>query len=272
MVKCFVIMPFEEPFHRYYQEVFAPAIRKAKLTPLRADEIEKPGVIVDQIWRGIQEAEVLLADLTGRNANVMYELGLAHALGKPVVQLVQSVTDLPFDLKALRHIIYRTDVPRWDEKLSKEITQMLLQTMRDPKSCSVFQSARRHPITGVTDREARQSADIILLGPPHTTHVLKLAIAKVLRMCREQPLNERYDILVSCVEAKIEQQRKTADRAPSNNENEETERLLARAVASRAETILAEFELHMADNPSDDPIKVFRDLVEQWNWEPGKHH
>src|SRR5688572_25503645 len=74
---CFVIMPFRKPFDGYYRDVIAPAIETAGLTAVRADEINKPGVILNQIWKGITEAQICLADLTGRNANVMYEVGLA---------------------------------------------------------------------------------------------------------------------------------------------------------------------------------------------------
>jgi nucleoside 2-deoxyribosyltransferase len=84
-------MPFGEPFDTYYKEILAPTISKADLIAIRADEINMPGVIVDQIWHGINQAKVCIADVTGRNPNVMYELGLAHAAGKPVVQIVQDV-------------------------------------------------------------------------------------------------------------------------------------------------------------------------------------
>jgi hypothetical protein len=70
--------------------VYQPAIDRAKLKSVRADaEIFGTGKIIDQIWNGIHAARVLVAELTGRNPNVLYELGLAHALRKPVV-LVSS--------------------------------------------------------------------------------------------------------------------------------------------------------------------------------------
>lgn len=87
---CFVMMPFAEPLGGYYASVYQPAIEKAKLKAVRADaEIFGTGKIIDQIWNGIHSARVLVAELTGRNPNVLYELGLAHALRKPVV-LVSS--------------------------------------------------------------------------------------------------------------------------------------------------------------------------------------
>lgn len=138
---CFVIMPFGAPFDQYYEEVLVPSIIAADLKPIRADEINKPGVIMNQIWEGIISAQVCLADVTGRNANVMYELGLAHANGKPVVQLVQNPDDLPFDLRAYRHIVYRTISPDWATSLKDQVTEMLLETISNPTSALVFPRA-----------------------------------------------------------------------------------------------------------------------------------
>ncbi len=84
------MQPFAPPQGDYYEKIFKPAIEKTGLQPVRADaEIFGTGKIIDQIWRSINAAKVLVAELTTRNPNVFYELGLAHALHKPVV-LVSS--------------------------------------------------------------------------------------------------------------------------------------------------------------------------------------
>src|SRR5690606_37834424 len=83
---CFVMMPFAPPLGNYYELIYEPAIKKAGLKPVRADdEIFGTGKIMDQVWAGITNAKVLVAELTSRNPNVFYELGLAHSLQKPVV-------------------------------------------------------------------------------------------------------------------------------------------------------------------------------------------
>jgi hypothetical protein len=83
---CFVMMPFADPVGSYYKAIYEPAITKAGLKAVRADdEIFATGKVIDQILSGIKAAKVLVAELTGRNPNVFYELGLAHALNKPVV-------------------------------------------------------------------------------------------------------------------------------------------------------------------------------------------
>jgi len=101
---CFVIMPFGGWLDIYYDSVFKPAISKAGLLPRRADDIYKPSIIVDDIWNLTLDSKVLLADLTGKNPNVLYEFGLAHACCKPVVIVTESIEDVPFDLRSLRII------------------------------------------------------------------------------------------------------------------------------------------------------------------------
>jgi hypothetical protein len=77
---CFTIMPFGGWLDDYYESIYCPAIEAAGLDPQRADDLFRPGTIVTDIWDFTKRAKLLLADLTGKNANVFYELGLAHAL------------------------------------------------------------------------------------------------------------------------------------------------------------------------------------------------
>src|SRR4051812_22114390 len=90
---CFVIAPFGGWNDRYYDEVFRAAVQKVGLTPARADDLYRPSAIVNDIWGFVRSSKVLLADLTGKNPNVFYELGLAHASQKPVVLLTQAIED-----------------------------------------------------------------------------------------------------------------------------------------------------------------------------------
>ncbi len=79
---CFVITPFGLPFDRYYKNIFVPAIEEAGLRPVRGDSIFLPSAIMQDIWRLLSDAKILIADMTGRNPNVFYELGLAHAFAE----------------------------------------------------------------------------------------------------------------------------------------------------------------------------------------------
>lgn len=106
---CFVMMPFAESFNPVMEESIRPAIEAINLRCLRADEILDSGVVIDQIRKGIDESLVCLADLTNLNRNVVYEVALAHAQGKPVVLMTQDSPDtLPFDLRHFRVIKYES--------------------------------------------------------------------------------------------------------------------------------------------------------------------
>lgn len=130
---CFVMMPFASPIGEYYSAVYEPAIRKAGLTPVRADaEIFATGKIMEQVWSGIRSAKVLVAELTARNPNVFYELGLAHALQKPVVLISSNEEDVPFDLKHIRVIYYNMTDPFWGSKLLDKVAENILSALKNP--------------------------------------------------------------------------------------------------------------------------------------------
>jgi len=136
---CFVMMPFAKPLGEYYSLIFEPAIIKAGLTPIRGDnDIFGVGKIIDQIWSGINSAKVLVAELTGRNPNVYYELGLAHALKKPVVLICSNQEDVPFDLRHIRVIYYDMHDPFWGKKLIDKVAENVLSALKNPSEAMLF--------------------------------------------------------------------------------------------------------------------------------------
>ena len=140
---CFVMMPFADPLGGYYATVYQPAIEKAKLKAVRADaEIFGTGKIIDQIWAGIHSARVLVAELTGRNPNVLYELGLAHALRKPVVLVSSNEDDVPFDVRHVRVIYYDVRDPFWGTKLIDKVAENILSALKNPDEAILFPEKR----------------------------------------------------------------------------------------------------------------------------------
>lgn len=138
---CFVMMPFSDPHGPYYEKIYAPAIEKAGLKAVRADaSIFGTGKIMDQIWSGINAAKVLVAELTTKNPNVFYELGLAHALQKPVVLVSSNEGDVPFDLKHIRVIYYDLNDPFWGNKLIEKVAENILSAIQNPEE-AVFKAA-----------------------------------------------------------------------------------------------------------------------------------
>jgi len=120
-------MPFELSFTDIYVSVISKAITQAGLKPLRADEIFSPGPIIEQIRSGIQQSRVCIADITGRNPNVLYELGIAQALGKPTILLSQDqdMDDVPFDVSHLRIIVYNPKHLSGREHLTRDLLASL---------------------------------------------------------------------------------------------------------------------------------------------------
>jgi hypothetical protein len=137
---CFVMMPFAQPLGGYYASLYEPAIKRAGLTAVRADtDIFGTGKIIDQIWAGINNARVLVAELTGRNPNVLYELGLAHALRKPVVLISSNEEDVPFDVRHVRLIYYQTSDPFWGDKLIAKVAENILSAIKNPREAILFE-------------------------------------------------------------------------------------------------------------------------------------
>ena len=139
---CFVMMPFASPLGDYYELIYEPAIKKAGLKPVRADDdIFGTGKIMDQVWSGITNAKVLVAELTSRNPNVFYELGLAHALQKPVVLVSSNEEDVPFDLHHIRVIYYDQNDPFWGQKLITKVAENILSAIKNPEE-AVFKGSQ----------------------------------------------------------------------------------------------------------------------------------
>lgn len=128
---CFVIIPFSDQFNDIYRDVLTPAIEDAGYKPVRGDSVYSVGPVIEDIFRGIRSASVLVADVTGKNPNVNYELGVAHALSKPAVIISQSEDDIPFDYRYLRVIIYNTQSVTWVKQLADKITNTLETVKKD---------------------------------------------------------------------------------------------------------------------------------------------
>ena len=126
---CFYLCPFSEPFNTIYKDHIIKVLTAEGFTVERADEIFGTQPIIDDIWESINSASLIIADVTGRNPNVMYEVGIAHAVGKPVVIITQDINDVPFDLKHYRCLIYEY-TPRGCSSLEER----LIGTIRFLKS------------------------------------------------------------------------------------------------------------------------------------------
>lgn len=122
---AFVCMPFDPAFTDIYELGIKPAVLKCGFKCVRADEIEHNRGILSVIYEQIQESHLVIADTTGRNPNVFYEIGFAHALKKEVVILAQRIDEVPIDLRGFNCVAYDGKITMLKEKLEKRLKTML---------------------------------------------------------------------------------------------------------------------------------------------------
>lgn len=138
---CFVIGPIgdgladhDTPARQSYdqametfEEIIQPACESLGVAPVRADQIAQSGEISEQIFRHLLEAEVVIADLTGANPNVTYELALRHLTGRAVIHISEH-GQLPFDIAAVRTILFKR-TPNGRAVARRQLTEVLARTL-----------------------------------------------------------------------------------------------------------------------------------------------
>ncbi len=150
----FVLMPFDRAFDDVYKLAIRPACKAAGTYCERVDDQIFTENIVERIWNQIAKAEIIVSDMTGKNPNVFYETGYAHALGKQTVLLTQNTEDIPFDLKQLTHVKYdRHDLKRLKTDLQKRIKYLA----KHPEKLWPRTSTLEYLWKDSTDREGAQS-------------------------------------------------------------------------------------------------------------------
>ncbi|MCG3140155.1 MAG: hypothetical protein HDKAJFGB_01153 [Anaerolineae bacterium] len=103
----FVLMPFRQEHFAIYERAIKPTLENLSCRVEHAKDAHTVERIVEMIFTQIARARFIVADTSGKNPNVFYEIGYAHALGKKVILLVQETQDIPFDIAGLRHIQYK---------------------------------------------------------------------------------------------------------------------------------------------------------------------
>lgn len=88
--------------------VVSPVLEEFGLKVVRADQIDKPGIITNQILDYITKSKMVVADLSFHNPNVFYELAVRHMKGLPAIHLSRKVDNIPFDISGFRTIILDT--------------------------------------------------------------------------------------------------------------------------------------------------------------------
>lgn len=129
---CFVVMPFNsDDLNDIYEYFLKPAIENnCGLKCVRGDDVFGSNIIMEDIRKSIENARLIVADLTDRNSNVFYEVGIAHALNKDVLLLSQSLNDIPFDLRHRRVLIYN-NTPKGCKKLELAIVENIVSMINN---------------------------------------------------------------------------------------------------------------------------------------------
>lgn len=127
--ECFVIMPISDAegydkghFTRVYEHLVKPAVIEAGFEPMRADDTSKANFIVVDILKQILESDMAICDLSSRNPNVFYELGIRQAFNLKTVLIKDIKTTMPFDIAGIRTLHYNENL-RIDE-VKKAIPEM----------------------------------------------------------------------------------------------------------------------------------------------------
>jgi guanylate kinase len=120
---CFVLMPFTDEMRPVYDDHLVKVCSELGISVTRSDQIFSTRPIMDDIREAVISARYVIADLTNDNPNVFYELGVCHAMGKNVI-LVTQKTDVPFDVRHIRHIRYEY-TPRGMQAFEATLTETL---------------------------------------------------------------------------------------------------------------------------------------------------
>jgi hypothetical protein len=155
---CFVISPIgndgsdvRRRADQILKHIITPAVAGCGFEPLRADQISEPGLITTQVIQHIIDDPLVVADLTGSNPNVFYELAIRHAIRKPLVQIIQKEEKIPFDVAGMRTVpVDHRDLDSVQEAL-QEIERQVRAVIKkrpddieSPISVSVELQALRH--------------------------------------------------------------------------------------------------------------------------------
>jgi nucleoside 2-deoxyribosyltransferase len=125
---AFVLMPFDAAFDDVYKLGVKETTEKLGIIAERVDEqVFHKENILERIYNQINAADLVIADMTGRNTNVFYEVGYAHAKGKMCILVTANADDIPFDLKHHRHIVYGTSITALRHKLETDLRSIEAQ-------------------------------------------------------------------------------------------------------------------------------------------------
>ncbi|MFW3371888.1 hypothetical protein ACN9J5_03670 [Aliarcobacter butzleri] len=135
-IDCFVIMPIsnqlgyeDNHFTLVYEDIIKPSIINNNMNPVRADETKNTNLIHLDILKKVIQTPIAICDMSSKNPNVFYELGMRQAFDMPTVLLIDEDTKVPFDISSLRYVTYNKDMSyRNVTKAIDDLTDALKET------------------------------------------------------------------------------------------------------------------------------------------------
>ena len=134
-------MPFDLGFTDIYKFGIKQTAEEYGVVAERVDEQHFSETILERVYRQIENSDFIIAEMTGKNPNVFYEVGYAHAKGKLCALITQSASDIPFDLKHHPHVVYDGTIANLRELLGPKIEWMKQETAKK-KSETITASVR----------------------------------------------------------------------------------------------------------------------------------
>ena len=124
----FALIPFKKDLIAVFEKVIKKVARRVRISARYAGDVFTTNEVMKDVWADICSARVIIADCTGRNPNVFYEIGLAHVVGKNVILTAQNEKDIPFDIQHRRRIIYKNTadgIPEYEQLLASTLQETL---------------------------------------------------------------------------------------------------------------------------------------------------
>jgi nucleoside 2-deoxyribosyltransferase-like protein len=175
----FVVMPFSAEWDEHYAHGIKPACEAAGADCERVDKQLFKKTILEQIYAEIARADVVVAEMSGRNANVFYEAGYAHGIRKPVVFMTTDGDDIPHDLTQYKHIVHGGDVDVVRTELEEYVRFYL-----------------EHPEEGASGEPLLDVLDVQITGYMHRKDVREIRFAIVREFVNPAATDEVLERLI----------------------------------------------------------------------------
>ncbi|MFV0240759.1 MAG: hypothetical protein ACK5H4_12075 [Lacrimispora sphenoides] len=199
--KCFIITPIgnsDSEIFRHIngviQSVIRPVLEGCGFSDIRAaHEISEPGSINNQLVNRIINDDLVIANLTDKNPNVMYELCLRHAVAKPVIHICEEGTSLPFDIKGERTIYYTNDMYGVNE-LKRELINAMnsIDYEKEYKDNPIYTAVSIDNILKEADTQEAISMVIKMLEGVSN----QLSFNTLIRRENKSSYHEKYNVIV----------------------------------------------------------------------------